>query len=295
MSRYKTPLRYPGGKQRLTPFILEILKQNDINGHYIEPYAGGAGVAMELLLSRNIHNIHINDSYTGIYAFWYSVIHHTEELCKKIVSATLSVPEWRKHQEIVKKADSSNLLELGFSVFYLNRCNRSGVLSAGVIGGLNQDGNYKIGARFNKSDLISRIESIGIYKNNIFLTNLDAEVYIENYIPNLANNNSLVYLDPPYYNKASQLYLNSYQKDDHRRIAQSIQQNINQNWILSYDGVPEILELYYKRRHFLYDLQYSVQTVKKGKEVFVFDDNLALPEICSLPHVNTGLQNLVTR
>lgn len=291
MSKFKTPLRYPGGKQRLTPFIAEILEENHLNGHYIEPYAGGSGVAMELLLTKKIEQVHLNDSYLGIYAFWYSVINHTKELCRKILSASMTVEEWRRRQQIVKKCDYTDLLELGFSIFYLNRCNRSGVLSAGVIGGLNQDGNYKMDARFNRNDLINRIESIAIYKDKIHISNFDAEYYINNYIPNLPQN-SLIYLDPPYYNKASELYLNSYKNNDHSRIAQSIQLNINHNWILSYDGVPEILDLYTNRRHFLYDLQYSAQTVKKGKEVFIFDDNLKLPSKCVLPHVNEGLKTI---
>jgi len=292
MSRFKTPLRYPGGKQRLTPFIIEILEQNEISGNYIEPFAGGAGVAMELLLNKKIENVYLNDSYIGIYAFWYSVINYTEELCHKILTASIDVKEWRKRQEIVKKADSNNLLELGYSVFYLNRCNRSGILSAGVIGGLKQNGNYKMDARFNRNDLINRIESIGAYKDNIFINNLDAEDYINNHIPQISLDNSLIYLDPPYYNKASELYLNSYKKEDHKRLSEIIQQSINQKWVLSYDGVPEILNLYSERRHFLYDLQYNMQTVKKGKEIFVFNDELALPKECSLKYVNEGLLEL---
>ena len=291
MGRFKTPLRYPGGKQRLTPFIIEILKCNSIDGHYIEPYAGGAGVAMELLLSKQVTDIHLNDSYIGIYAFWYAVINHTEELCRKILSASMTVDEWRRRQMIVKEANKDDLLELGFSVFYLNRCNRSGVLKAGVIGGLNQSGNYKMDARFNRNDLISRIESIALFKEKIHISNMDAEFYINNYLPNIPNN-SLIYLDPPYYNKASGLYLNSYKNEDHSRIGRKIQSGIKQNWILSYDGVEEILDIYTKRRHFLYDLQYSAQTVKKGKEVFIFDDNLVLPQQCSLKYVNEGLKNV---
>ncbi len=269
MGNFKTPLRYPGGKQRLTPFIKEILSANDINGHYVEPYAGGAGVGIELLLSRNVNHIHLNDSYVGIYAFWYAILNYTEEFCRLISTASMTVEEWKLRKEIVKRADITNLLELGFSLFYLNRCNRSGVLSAGLIGGLDQTGNYKMDARFSKNDLIRRIETIGIFRDQISISNLDAEYYINNYIPNLPMN-CLVYLDPPYYNKASDLYLNSYLKSDHARLANVVQNDINHRWILSYDGVNEILDLYIERRHFLYDLQYTAAKVYKGKEVFVF-------------------------
>lgn len=293
MKNFKTPLRYPGGKQRLTPFISEILEANDICEHYVEPYAGGAGVGIMLLLSEQIKHIHLNDSFLGIYAFWHSVLYETEALCRLILSASLTVDEWKKRKEIVKRGDNSNLLELGFSIFYLNRCNRSGVLSAGVIGGLDQTGNYKMDARFSRNDLIRRIETISLFKDQISITNFDAEYYISNYIPNLPND-CLIYLDPPYFAKGSELYLNSYSKDDHARIAQIIQNEINHKWVLSYDGVPEIVNLYYTRRHFLYDLQYTAGRVYKGKEIFIFSDELSLPKNCSLDNIRLGMENLVS-
>lgn len=291
-SNIKTPLRYPGGKQRLAPFVLDILSENKIKEHYVEPYAGGAGVALELLLSKKIKNVHLNDANIGIYAFWYSVINHTEELCNMISIASLTVEEWKRRKEIVKQADKGNLLELGFSTFYLNRCNRSGILSAGLIGGLNQTGNYKMNARFSRNDLIRRIESIALFKENIFVTNFDAEFYIKNYIPNLGND-CLVYLDPPYFVQGSNLYLNSYKKEDHERLSLIIQSEIKQKWILSYDGVPEIVKLYSKRTHFIYDLQYNASRVYKGKEIFIFCDELVIPKSCSLDYINYGIDNLV--
>ncbi|WP_259070339.1 DNA adenine methylase [Mucilaginibacter sp. X4EP1] len=292
MGNFKTPLRYPGGKQRLTPFVNEILDINKIDGHYVEPFAGGAGVGIELLLSKKVNHIHLNDSFIGIYAFWYAILNHTEEFCRLISTASMTVDEWKLRKEIVKRADTTDLLELGFSLFYLNRCNRSGVLSAGIIGGLDQTGNYKMDARFSRNDLIRRIETIGIFRDQVTITNMDAEQYIYNYIPNLPLN-SLVYLDPPYYNKGSDLYLNSYLKGDHSRLANVIQNEIQHRWILSYDGVSEIINLYDERRHFLYDLQYTAAKVYKGKEVFVFCDDIILPNNSILKHVDLGLSNLV--
>jgi DNA adenine methylase len=290
-NNFKTPLRYPGGKQKLAPFILEILNENKLNGHYVEPYAGGAGVAIDLLLSKKVNHIHLNDSDFAIYAFWHSILNKPEEFCSLISSASLTVDEWKKRRDIVKKKDKRKLLELGFSVFYLNRCNRSGVLNGGVIGGLDQTGNYKIDARFNRNDLIRRVETIAIFKDKISITNFDAEYYIRNYIPNLPSN-TLVYLDPPYYGAGDELYLNSYEKGDHARLAKVIQKEIKHKWVLSYDGVPEILSLYTERNHFLYDLQYSVERVYKGKEVFVFCDKLKLPVQCALAAIAVGIKNL---
>lgn len=292
MSLIKTPLRYPGGKQRLTPFMEEILIANRIEGaHYVEPYAGGAGLAIRLLTSGKVSCIHLNDKDVGIYAFWHSVLNKPDELCELIDSAKFSVREWRKRKAIVKKHDRRSLLTLGFSVFYLNRCNRSGILTGGVIGGVKQNGNYKMNARFNKKDLIERIRTISKYKKKIFLTNFDAEYYITNYIPNLPEN-SLIYLDPPYYQKGSTLYLNAYSKTDHVDLATAIQDEIDHKWVLSYDGVDEVLALYPKRKHFLYDLQYSAEKSYKGREVFIFSDSLQIPKHSSLDYINEELKGV---
>jgi DNA adenine methylase len=219
------------------------------------------------------------------------VIHRTEDLCRFIATVSLTVDEWKKHREIVRSAGNSDLFELGCSIFYLNRCNRSGVLSAGLIGGLDQTGNYKMGARFSRNDLIMRIELISLFKEQISISNLDAEDYINNYIPNLPIADTLVYLDPPYYNKSKDLYLNWYKREDHLNLSISIQNKIEHNWILSYDGVQEILSLYENKRHFLYNLQYSASRVYKGQEIFVFCDKLKLPMSSRLKHVDEGIKS----
>lgn len=283
----RTPLRYPGGKQKLTPFINEIIETNEIDGHYIEPYAGGAGVALKLLLTKRVKYIHLNDSDIRLYAFWHSVKNENQKLCNQILSASLTVEEWKKHREVLRNPEKHSLFEIGFSTFYMNRCNRSGVLKAGVIGGLNQDGNYKMDARFSRNDLIRRIELIGIFSDKIFISNLDAEEFIDNYIPNL-DDNSLIYFDPPYFNKAKDLYLNSYKPEDHQRLSKAIQK-VEKPWVLSYDNVPEIINLYTSRNYFTYDLQYSAARNYKGKEVFVFSDFLKLPESCGLKFIDKEL------
>jgi len=295
MSHFRTPLRYPGGKQRLTPFILELLTENGmIGGHYVEPYAGGAGVAMELLLDNHVSHVHLNDSSVQIYSFWNSVISHTEEFCRLISTASLNIDEWKKRRDIVQHPEGHDELEVGFSTFYLNRCNRSGILSGGVIGGLAQTGIWKMDARFSRNDLIRRIEAIASRRNAITLRNLDAEKFILEYISKLPVN-SFVYCDPPYFEKASRLYLNHYKKHDHARIAEVIQKRLTKKWIVSYDSADEILGYYGLRRTFLYDLQYNASRVYKGKEVFIFSDDLKVPLGSSLPYINEAMQVYATQ
>lgn len=291
MSYYKTPLRYPGGKQKLTPFVSELIKQNDlVGGDYAEPYAGGAGVAIELLLSGHVSHIHLNDSCTGIYAFWRSILTRTDEFCQRISDAPLTVEEWRRQQEILSRPAEFDQIDVGFSTFYLNRCNRSGILSGGLIGGLKQKGKWKMNARFSRKELASRVEAIALKAGNITVRNWDAEKFILEYLSQLPEK-SLVYCDPPYYHKAKRLYLNHYKAKDHTQIARIIQYGINrQHWVVSYDSAPEILQCYAHRRSFCYSLQYNAAKAYKGTEVFFFSDNLKLPLTSSVPYINEALK-----
>jgi len=290
MSNYKTPLRYPGGKQRLTPFVLELMEENDlVGGDYAEPYAGGAGVAIALLLENKVSHIHLNDSCTGIYAFWRSILNQTNEFCRRVTDTRLTVKEWRRQQEILSRPAEFNQIDVGFSAFYLNRCNRSGILSGGLIGGLKQDGEWKMNARFPRKELVARLEAIAAKRKSITVKNMDAEKFILDYLPQLPEK-SLVYCDPPYFHKASRLYLDHYKPKDHVQIAQVIQKSVYHPWIVSYDGAPEILKCYSERRSFLYDLQYNAAKAYKGREVFFFSDDLKLPKTSAIPNIAAALK-----
>ena len=290
MTQNRTPLRYPGGKQKLTPFVLEIIRANGLEGGgYVEPYAGGAGVAMELLVGGHVGHVYLNDSSYHIYSFWHSVLTRTEEFCSKIARSLLNVDEWRVHREILKNYERHTEFEVGFATFYLNRTNRSGVLNAGVIGGLDQSGKWKIDARFPRNELIRRIELIGSLRDSITLFNLDAEDFFS-YKLSMIPKKSLVYCDPPYFEKANRLYLNHYQPSDHERIAKTIQELEGIKLIVSYDGVNPILDYYVKRRKFLYQLQYNASRAYKGNEVFIFSDNVVIPRSSILPYISEAIK-----
>ena len=293
MGKYKTPLRYPGGKQKIAPFIIEILKENDlVGGQYVEPYAGGAGVAIELLLSDVVSHIHLNDSSPAVFSFWHSIINETEEFCRRISRASLNIDEWKKQREILNNSKKADRFDLGFAMFYLNRCNYSGILSAGVIGGLNQNGKWKMDARFSRNELIRRIEAIAEKKRYIHLRNWDAERFIVEYLPKLPLQ-TLVYCDPPYFNKADKLYQNHYEPKDHAHISKVIQNNIKQPWVVSYDCNPSILTYYQQYKHFVYSLQYNAALVYKGHEVFIFSDDLKIPNESSVPYINQSLETVI--
>ena len=278
MDKFVSPLRYPGGKLKVVDYIKRVFEANGLcDGHYVEPYAGGASVALALLQSEYAHTIHINDIDRSIYAFWHSVLHEPEALCCLISDTPVNMDEWLRQKEVQKRKDSPDtpLLELGFSTFFLNRTNRSGILSAGVIGGKDQTGKYKIDARYNKADLIERIESIADYAERITLTNKDAVKLVSSL--KIQDSKTLCYLDPPYYVKGRDLYLNYYTDDDHRQIARAMGAYPGL-WLISYDAVPFLKELYAGYRQREYYLSYSAGNPSKGKEIMVYSNGLVVPE-----------------
>lgn len=294
MSNYKAPLRYPGGKQKLWPFLHELLLSNDLVGcHYAEPYAGGAGIAIELLLRGLVGRVHLNDSCNAVYAFWHSVLNEAERFCRRISRASLTIDEWKRQREVYRNRNTADRFDLGFAMFYLNRCNRSGIMTGGVIGGLDQTGAWKIDARFPRNELITRIEAIAARKSDIRIRNWDAERFIVDYVPRLPPE-SLVYCDPPYFHKAQRLYPNYYVPADHERIADVIQSTLTLPWVVSYDFCPEIVAHYSERRLFRYPLQYNAAKAYKGDELFVFCDHLELPACSQLAAIEDGLLTLRT-
>lgn len=290
MTRFHTPLRYPGGKQKLAPFIVEVMEVNGlIGGEYAEPYAGGSGVAIQLLLNGRVRAVHLNDASPAVYAFWCAVLNHTEQLCRKISGASLTVEEWERQREIMLRSPEYDELDRGFSLFFLNRCNRSGIPLGGLIGGRKQTGAWKMDARFNKTELIRRVEAIAERRDNITLHNLDAEQFITEQLPSIPDH-SLVYCDPPYYQRSRRLYLNDYQPADHERVAGVIQQHIRQPWMVSYDNEADIHRYYENRRAITYNLQYSAAHRYLGSEAIFFSENLCLPTGSCIASIDEALQ-----
>lgn len=275
---FVSPLRYPGGKARVSSFVQDLIIQNNLlDGAYVEPYVGGGSVALSLLFNEYVSDIYINDIDLSIYAFWHSILMDSERFCRLVQDTPINMDVWKKQRDIQNNKYQEELLTVGFSTFFLNRTNRSGILNAGVIGGNNQTGNYKIDARYNKSDLIRRISRIAEYSDRIHLFNLDA-LQLINDLYLILPEKTLLYFDPPYYVKGKGLYLNYYNDDDHRKIARAIKSLNRFKWIISYDNVEFITSLYSDFRQQIFELNYSASNSGKGKEVMFFSNNLIIPK-----------------
>lgn len=278
-NRLYSPLRYPGGKAPFAPFIAKVMQMNGVEGgHYMEPYAGGAGVALELLFHDHARHIHINDADPAVYAFWVAVTKHSNQLLQMLDDTPITMDQWFKWKAVLRGDVKASMVERGFATLFMNRTNRSGILKAGVIGGREQNGEYKLDARFKKDQMSARIEAIAARAKDITVYNEDSLELLGRsraFLPK----KSLIYLDPPYYVKGKGLYRNYYKHDDHVRIAELLQQkSFRWPWVVSYDNADEICAMYKMSQALSYGLNYTAQRRYVGSEVMFFSQGLVVPD-----------------
>ena len=275
MSLYYSPLRYPGGKNCIFPFMSKLFYENALIGiRYAEPYAGGSGLALRLLFEGYVDHIYINDLDRSIYAFWKTITERPDEFCSWIEDIVVSIDNWLNFRNMQCQTDSLDLFELAKSTFFLNRTNVSGVIKGGVIGGLKQTGKYKLDVRFNKSDLINRIQRIAGAKNRITVSNLDGIRFIKKL--DKKKEEIFIYLDPPYFQKGADLYMNFYSENDHRKLSERVSL-LKKNWLVSYDNHKFILNLYAEQRKIVHKLSQSASN-RVGDELFIFSENICFME-----------------
>lgn len=277
MPHIASPLRYPGGKSCLYPLVAKLLRDNRLERrHYAEPFAGGCGLALALLYGGHVSDIHINDVDASIWAFWCSVLEHTDELTHRIRKTPITIGEWRAQRDIHLRMDVDDPISLGFATFFLNRTNRSGIIkAAGVIGGLDQTGPYKLDCRFNRNDLERRIRRVAKYRNRIHLTRRDALAFIEDTHLSLPKS-TFFCVDPPYFSKGKGLYTSFYDPEDHRILAKAIL-CLQNPWIVTYDNIAAISCLYKDRRQYQFDINYSLETKRRGTELLIASKGLRIP------------------
>ena len=272
VNNFDSPLRYPGGKASIAPFVSQTIKINNLTGcSYFEPFAGGAGAALSLLREGVVSELHLNDLDPHIASFWRAVLEEPKRFADRIQTIPLTVEEWRKQWQVCQAGDDGNYFELGFATFYLNRCNRSGiVLGAAPIGGYAQAGTWKMDARFYRETLAKRILAIGSRRDQIHITNMDTLDFLVKYLPRgRCSELAFVYLDPPYFANGNRLYMNSYTDQDHRELAWHMETRNDLSWVMSYDDSDFIKGLYSKCNISYLSLKYSLQTRRKAQELLI--------------------------
>jgi DNA adenine methylase len=272
-----SPLRYPGGKAKLGPYFARLLaSQSVVIPTYAEPYAGGAGAGLYLLSERHVDRLIINDLSPGIAAFWRAVLYSSEDFIQRIQSEEVSLKSWHQHREIYLNPAGASDFELGFATFFLNRCNRSGILTARPIGGLQQTGDWKIDARFNRANLCSRIRHIRQMAERITVVEGDALQFLSHI--SAVKEPVLLYADPPYLVKSEDLYLNRHSWQDHEKLAKILLDN-RHPWVLTYDFDERVRCLYPSNRCLRYSIAHTAQAQKVGSELMLFSRGLRVKDL----------------
>ena len=284
MTHNPSPLRYPGGKFKIYKLIELLVRKSDAPCEcYVEPFAGGAGVALQLLLSGVVRRIVINDSDRAISSVWNAMTQETDAFVERINEVDLSLDEWNRQREIFFRSTKYSF-DYGFAAFYLNRTNHSGILSAGPIGGRAQRG-LTLAARFNRAGLADRVRTIGEHRDCIKVYNRDVFSFIRNQLPRQGRN-AFVYFDPPYYRRGRVLYQNYFTHPLHERLKQSILAEVRCPWIVTYDDVPEIRGIYHDVPLRSFNLNYSLANNGNGQEIMCFRNEAQSPTAEDLTRIH---------
>ncbi|CAM5515322.1 hypothetical protein BSAF29S_01199 [Bacillus safensis subsp. safensis] len=279
-----SPLRYPGGKFKTYKYVEQLIEINNSN-IYIEPFAGGSAVSLQLLINNKVKQVYLNDYDRSIYAFWYCVLYKNQEFIDLIRETPISMDNWFKQKEIQKNKHQESLLSLGFSTFFLNRTNRSGIIKAGVIGGITQSGNYKLDCRYSKEKLIEKVKIIGDNRDKFKIFNVDATEFISDVI--VDTKGAFTFFDPPYYQKGPGLYTNFFKHEDHYKLSKVIQEALNdQKWIVTYDYNEEIKKMYSSLSYKTYILNYSADRKRQASEYMFFSNKTNIPESKALKFID---------
>lgn len=276
--RYFSPLRYPGGKARLSEYIMTLItSQQPRPRQYAEPFAGGAGAALQLLYTGVVDNIYLNDLNPGIAAFWRCVTEHSEEFIHLIATCEITIDAWKKHKAVYDNAHAHGDIELGFATFFLNRANRSGILNARPIGGLEQVGKWKIDARFNREGLIKRIKTIENLADRITISELEGTEFLAKI--EALGKDVFVYADPPYLVKGEGLYLHAFDAAAHTALADQLS-CAAYPWMLTYDDDPRITEdLYSDSRSAHFQIAHTAHIQHIGSESIIYSKDLIVPTL----------------
>lgn len=271
-----SPLRYPGGKSAMAGLLSQIRRLNGLGDRAIaEPFAGGAGASLSLLFLEETPEIYINDADPAIHDFWWTIVNRPQPFVDMLANTQVSMVEWYRQRDVYRNRGRVSRLRRGFAAYYLNRCNRSGIIvNGGPIGGVNQTGKWKLNARFNKPDLQRRCEKVAEYRDRVHVSGRDGIEFIKSINPNA----TLFFIDPPYFVKGKTLYLNALDEDYHFALAARLKSMVGTAWVLTYDDCPEIHQIYRGWTTIRpFSLRYAAAKRRSGKEVLIAPKWMRLP------------------
>lgn len=264
-----SPLRYPGGKFKIYDRVKSLIEMNELGDKtYVEPFAGGFGIGLGLLRDSIVKKAVLNDYDSHIYNFWHTILNNPDDFLRLMMDTPVSIEERQRQKQVYGDSQSDQVSD-GFSTFYLNRVNFSGVITGGPIGGYAQTGKYKLDCRFNKEDIRSKIEEIALLSDRIGLYNYDAIELITCHLQESVRD-SFFNIDPPYVEKGHRLYTNYFKESDHRNLEKTISKHLDKtSWIVTYDDC-ELIRDVYKTYHMIgYNILHNAGGSVQGKEIVI--------------------------
>jgi DNA adenine methylase len=257
-----SPLRYPGGKRRLSGYVAAALKLNKLKPKlFVEPFAGGASVALQLLADGVVEKIALGDRDPLVASFWNVVFHDHKWLVEQVENISVTIKDWERTRKSLPKLKTDR--ERALACLFLNRTSFSGILAAtaGPIGGKEQASEYKVDCRFPRETLVRRIKAVAELRNDVAFISRGTwretmkKVGEKGYKPA----DVFYYLDPPFYAKAERLYRFYFKKPGHTALHDAFVK-VKSPWLLSYDVAQTIIDQYSQNGHGpkQIDLLYSI-------------------------------------
>jgi len=285
--KHLSPLRYPGSKKKLVFYLYEIIRYNKLNPNVlVEPFVGGGNIALHFLLNGIVNKAIIADKDKLIYSVWNVLFSNPDYLIDFIKKVKVNLNNFYRYKEMARNFENYEEEKLAEACIYLNRTSFSGIMTdeVGPLGGKDQQSQYKIDCRFSRKTLIQRIKYISTFRRNVIVLPFDWKdtiKYAEDWVRHKKRLNRLFfYFDPPFFNKAHDLYRCYFSKEEHRQLYEEII-CLNYDWVLSYDNVPEIRELYSHNKYVTMHIEmpYSINSHAQRIERELIITPLALPRV----------------
>lgn len=276
---FLSPLRYPGGKAFLAPYVARTLEHNGIRPDvFVEPFAGGASVSLQMVTQDLVDSIALYDLDPMVSGFWWTVFNRHKYLVEKVKEEVVSVEKWRELKEQKINGHCTN----GWKCLFLNRTSFSGILneSSGPIGGHSQASDYKVDCRYYGDTILRRLKSLWDIRDRVFDVGSQSYECTLRYYEKRRTLAPFYYLDPPFFYKADKLYNFYFGQDDHDAFVTRVA-NLSSPWLLSYDYCPETVAL--MRRHGLsykiLPVTYNAAANSKSQKRELVSSNLELPRM----------------
>jgi DNA adenine methylase len=283
--RYASPLRYPGGKARMAPWLTETFESlqwpMDVE-IWLEPFGGGAGAALTALTTGKVPEAWIVEANPALAAFWTTVMNDGPALASRVerIEPTLTLFQESRHNVAAAlTGECIDPFNLGLAAFILNRCSRSGMIlpSVGPIGGKAQAGQHTIGARFNAAALADRIRAVHALGDRFKVFAGDGIRFLEDLPDSGVQDEVFCFVDPPYIGVGNDLYAVGMDGDLHQRLARALNR-LTAPWLLTYDAHSRIPVLYPDSEVIEFDIPHTAGSSRVGTEYLVLGPGMRLPE-----------------